>query len=126
MSVMETVLKRRAAVERWKSNNREYYLQQKRDLSARPEYRARMRARYAAHQAELREAGILPRKLGRPRLYEGQEAIDMKRQRAREAAARYRLKLFSLVEENDESTIETASEESDRSINSTWNFTQGA
>ena len=117
MSAMETVLKKRAAVERWKSNNREYYLQQKRDLSSRPEYRARMRARYAAHQVELREAGILPRKLGRPRLYEGQEAIDMKRQRSREAAARYRSKLFSLVEEKDESTIETASEESDRSSN---------
>ena len=117
MSVMEALLKKRAAVERWKSNNREYYLQQKRDLSSRPEYRARMRARYAAHQVELREAGILPRKLGRPRLYEGQEAIDIKRQRAREAAARYRSKLFSLAEEKDESTIETASEESDRSSN---------
>ena len=115
----ETVLKRRAAVERWKANNRDYYLQQKRELSARPEYRARMRAKYAEQQQELKDAGILPGKMGRPRLYEGQEAIDMKRQRAREAAARYRLKLFSLVEENDESTIETASEESDRSSHST-------
>ena len=96
-------MKRRAAVERWKANNREYYLRQKRDLAARPEYRAHMRARYASQQAELREAGILPRKLGRPRLYEGQEAIEMKRQRAREAAARYRLKLFSQLQENNES-----------------------
>ena len=96
--VSEKVLKRRAAVERWKSNNRDYYLQQKRELSARPEYRAHMRARYHHQQAELREAGILPHKLGRPRLYEGQEAIEMKRQRAREAAARYRTRqLFSHV-----------------------------
>ncbi len=104
MSMSEKILKRRAAVERWKANNRDYYLQQKRDLAARPEYRAHMRARYASQQAELREAGILPRKLGRPRLYEGQEAIEMKRQRAREAAARYRARqLLSQVEENDES-----------------------
>ena len=96
-------MKRRAAVERWKANNRDYYLQQKRDLAARPEYRAHMRARYASQQAELREAGILPRKLGRPRLYEGQEAIEIKRQRAREAAERYRLKRFSQLQENDES-----------------------
>jgi hypothetical protein len=100
----ETVLKRRAAVERWKANNREYYLQQKRDLSARPSYRARMRARYHKQQAELREAGILPRKLGRPRLYDGEEALEMKRQRAREASARYRTRqLLSQVEETDES-----------------------
>ena len=117
--VSEKVLKRRAAVERWKANNREYYLQQKRDLSARPEHRAKMRARYASQQAELREAGILPLKLGRPLLYEGQEAIDMKRQRAREAAARYRTRqLFSQVEENDESKNTTECENSDRSSDS--------
>ncbi len=93
--VSEKILRRRAAVERWKVNNREYYLQQKRELSARPEYRARMRARYHEQQAELREAGILPRKLGRPRLYEGEEVLEMKRQSSREAAARYRLKKIS-------------------------------
>ncbi len=102
--VSEKILKRRAAMERWKEKNREYYLQQKRDLSARPEYRAKMRARYASQQAELREAGILPRRLGRPRLYEGEEAIEMKRHRPREAAARYRARrLFSHVEERYES-----------------------
>ena len=67
-SVSEAALKRRAAVERWKVNNREYYLKQKRELSGRPEYRAKMRARYAAERAELKEAGILPRKMGRPLL----------------------------------------------------------
>ena len=102
--VSDKVLKRRAAVEKWKGNNREYYLQQKRELSARPEYRAKIRARYHERQAELREAGILPRKLGRPRLYDGEEALEHKRQRAREASARYRTRqLLSHVEETDES-----------------------
>ena len=109
-SVSDKTLKRRAAVERWKSNNREYYLQQKRELSARPEYRAKMRARYATERAEHKAAGILPRKMGRPRLYEGQEAIDMQRQRAREASARYKArKILSQVYQKDESTTCTDS-----------------
>ena len=84
MQLSQTVLKRRAAVERWKSNNREYYFKQKRELSARPEYAklkelsAKMRAKYTAQQAELKEAGIVPRKMGRPRLYDGKEAIEMR------------------------------------------------
>ena len=102
-TISDKILKRRAAVERWKAKNRDYYLDQKRRCSARPEYRAKMRARYHCQQAELREAGILPRKLGRPRLYDGEEAKVMKRERAREASARYRLKRLSQVEEKDES-----------------------
>ena len=104
MSVSERILKRWAAVERWKANNRDYYLQQKRELSARPEYRAHMRARYHTKRAELIAAGIAPRKLGRPRLYDGEEALEQKRQRAREASVRYRTRqLLSHVEETDES-----------------------
>ena len=76
-SVSQKILKRRAAVEAWKVKNRDYYLQQKRDLSSRPEYRAKMRAKYAEQQRELKGAGIVPRKMGRPLLYQGQEAIDM-------------------------------------------------
>ena len=95
--VSEKVLKRRAAVERCKTSHREYYLQQKRELSARPEYRAHIRAKYHRKQGELREAGILPRKLGRPRLYEGEEAIERNRQRAREAVARYRDKIRQAI-----------------------------
>ena len=103
-------MKRRGACERWKANNREYYLQQLRDLAARPEYRARVRAKYHEKQAELRELGILPRKLGRPRMYEGEEATEMKRQRAREASARYKArKKFSQVQENYERESETGS-----------------
>ena len=98
-------------MERWKEDNREYCLQQKRELSARPEYRARMRAKYAEQQQELKDAGILPRKMGRPRLYEGQEAIDMRRQRSREATARYVLKKKSQMQEKDESTTNSSSSE---------------
>ena len=36
----------RDAVERWKENNRDYYLMQKRMLASRPEYLAIRRARY--------------------------------------------------------------------------------
>ena len=106
-----TVLKRRRAVERWKATHREFYLAQKRQLASQPEYLAHRRAVYAAQQAELREAGILPRRKGRPRLYEGAEALERRRERARVNSGRYRAKiystdesLFSPVEKNDESS----------------------
>ena len=38
--------KHRESVERWKENNREYYLMQKRRLAARPEYLAKRREMY--------------------------------------------------------------------------------
>ena len=113
-----TVLKRRRAVERWKASHREYYLAQKRQLASRPEYLAHRRAIYADQQAELREAGIIPRPKGRPRLYEGSEALERRRERARRNSARYRAKfhltdesLFSPVPKNDES-VEATSEDS--------------
>ena len=113
-----TVLKRRRAVERWKATHREYYLAQKRQLASRPEYLARRRAMYAAQQAELRSAGILPRPKGRPRLYEGADALERRRERARINSARYREKLrltdeglFSPVHKKDES-VEATSEDS--------------
>jgi hypothetical protein len=112
-----TVLKRRRAVERWKATHRDYHLAQKRQLASRPEYLAHRRAVYAAQQAELREAGILPRRKGRPRLYEGADALERRKERARINSARYRAKfcstdesLFSLVLKNDES-IEATSED---------------
>ena len=113
-SVSEKLLKSRAAVRRWKAKNREYYLQQKREASATPEYRARMRKRYAQKQQELKDAGILPRKMGRPRLYSPEEWINVERERAREASARYRARRkFSLLYQNNESTKSTdPSEES--------------
>ena len=117
ISVSEQILKRRAAVERWKANNRERYLQQKRELSARPEYREKMRAKYHAEREELKEAGILPRKMGRPRLYPPEEWRNVERERARLASARYRAKKkLSRVYQNDEHTTSPdPSEKSDRS-----------
>ena len=116
--VSEQVLKRRVAVERWKANNRERYLQQKRDLSSRPSYRAKMRAKYHAERQELKNAGILPRKVGRPRLYPPEEWREVERERGRLASARYRIrKKLSLLSKNNESTTTSppSSSESDRS-----------
>ena len=121
--LVDTVLardRRRVACEKWKRNNREYYLEQKRLLASRPEYKEHRRQMYKDRTDELKLLGILPRKRGRPTMYVGPEALEMKRQRAREAAARYRLKQqISLVQEKDESTesIARSSEESDRSSN---------
>ena len=131
MQVSPSVMNRRAAVERWKNNHREYYLAQKRSLARRPEYRAVCRARYKAKREALTEAGMLPRKLGRPVLYEGQDAIDRKRERAREASLRYRRRqtlrqFLSLLLLNHESTQgESACEDSDRSSDSEWDATEG-
>ena len=55
---------------------------------------------------------ILPRKRGRPMMYVGPEAIEIKRQRAREAARRYRQKIISPVSKNNESS-KSSSQESD-------------
>ena len=41
----------RLAVERWKIRNYDYYLQQKRELAARPEYLAHRRRMYALRKA---------------------------------------------------------------------------
>ena len=81
---------------------------------------------YRERVEELKLLGILPRKRGRPLMYAGPEALDMKRQRAREAAARYRLKLISQPSKNDESTTTSASssEESDRRSDSSGHTAQ--
>ena len=88
------VVKRRAAVEKWKAANRQVYLLQKRQLSARPEYKARRREMYRLHVQELKDLGILPRRKGRPRLYEegSREALEARREKGRRASARYREK----------------------------------
>ena len=111
---------RKSSLERWKIANREYYLAQKRRLAGRPEFLAHRREKYRAHVEELTLLGILPRKRGRPTLYEAEEATEMKRQRAREASARYRARLLSLRTEKDEyeSESETSSESSTGSSNS--------
>ena len=110
------VVKRRAAVERWKTENRDRYLEQKRQLSARPEYKARRRELYRQHVQELTDLGILPRARGRPRLYEegSQEALEARREKGRRASARYRDKnKTSLASKKDEYKSESGSEVSD-------------
>ncbi len=111
--VSETVLRRRAAVERWKSRNREYYLQQKRELSARPSYKAHRRELYRAKRLQLIAEGLAPRQLGRPRFYLPEEALEMRRKRAREASLRYRMKTKSQqIETYECESSETSSEDS--------------
>jgi len=117
---MDRILKKRAAVNRWKAANYDRYLLQKRTLAARPEYKAHRREMYREKTEELKLLGILPRKRGRPRMYEGSEAIEMKRRRAREAMARYRLRIISQLTEKDhyDSTSSPECESSDRSSDS--------
>ena len=116
---------KKTSLEKWKEAHREYYLAQKRRLAARPEYKALRRERYRANVNELTLLGILPRKRGRPALYEGTEATEMKRQRAREASARYRAKTISLRTKKDEYESETASESCNRSSSSDGSSTDG-
>ena len=111
--VSKSYMGRRAACEKWEIIHRDYYLEQKRRLATRPEYKAHRREMYKQRTDELKLLGVLPRKRGRPMLYVGQEALEMKRQRAREAAARYRQKQISHLQKKDESTTRrTASEDS--------------
>ena len=110
--VSKSVMRRRTACEKWKMAHREYYLDQKRRLATRPEYRAHRRDMYKEKTDQLKLLGILPRKRGRPLMYVGPEALEMKRERAREAAARYRLKIISQLQEKDESST-SSSEKSD-------------
>ena len=125
---MDRILKKRAAVNRWKAANYDRYLLQKRTLAARPEYKAHRREMYREKTEELKLLGILPRKRGRPQMYEGQEAVEMKRRRAREAMARYRLRKISQLKEKDnyDSTSSPECESSDRSSDSSGYSAQGA
>ena len=115
---MDRILKKRAAVNRWKEANYDRYLLQKRTLAARPEYKAHRREMYKERTDELKSLGILPRKRGRPMMYEpgSIEAVQVKRQRAREAMARYRLRIISQLREKDnyDPTTSPERESSDR------------
>jgi hypothetical protein len=107
------ILQRRSACERWKQRNREYYLEQKRRLAARPEYKAHRREMYKQKVDELKQLGLLPRKRGRPTMYDPKEALEIKRDKAREYAMRSRrAKQISQLLEND-NTSKSSSEESD-------------
>ena len=67
-------------MESWKERNRERYVAKKKEAEARPEYLARRRMRY-------KPTGN-PR--GRPRLLEGEEAMERKRALARARSKLYR------------------------------------
>ena len=117
---MVSVMQKRNAGERWKQRNRQYYLEQKRRLAARPEYKAQRREMYKQKVDELKELGILPRKRGRPTMYSHEEKLEIKRDRARQYARRSRAtKHISLLIEND-NTSESSSEISDRLSYCSW------
>ena len=106
--------KRRLACELWKAKNRDYYLQQKRDLASRPEYKAHRREMYRQKLEELKLLGILPRKRGRPTMYDHGEALEMKRERARQYAVRSRAtRKISLLIENVNNESTSSSQEPD-------------
>ena len=106
------IVQRLSACERWKQKKRDYYLEQKRRLAARPEYKAHRREMYKQKVLEFTLLGILPRKRGRPPLYDHTEALEVKRDKAREYAMRSRAaKQNSHLSEND-NTIESSSEDS--------------
>ena len=104
------VLERRAAVEAWKTRNRDYYLAQKRELASRPEYLAHRRDIYQQRKNELSLLGILPKKLGRPILYTPEVRLERRREKNRRASARYRNNLFSLGINKDDTTNSTECE----------------
>ena len=107
------IMQRRVAFERCKQHNKDYYLEQKRRLSARPAYNAHRREMYKQKVDELKLLGILPRKRGRPIMYDHGEALEIKRDRARVYAMRSRAaKTISQLIQND-NTSQTPSDISD-------------
>ena len=88
-------------------------MEQKRRLAARPEYKAHRRDMYKQKVDELKLLGILPRKRGRPPLYNHTEALEVKRDKAKKHAMRSRAAAkISHLPEND-NTSENLSEISD-------------
>ena len=93
MEAEERRKRQRAASERWKQANYEYYLQQKRSLSTRPSYRAHRRQKYREKQITLRATeGYVPPVRGRPRIYSPGQARRRKRETARTWASTRRAK----------------------------------
>ena len=115
MEVEERYKRQRAASERWKKANYEYYLNQKRALSARPSYRAHRRQKYKEKQIILKASeGYVPPLRGRPRIYSPREALQRKRESARSWASTRRATYKISRKENyqQDVTDPTASEES--------------
>ena len=116
MEAEERYKRQRAASERWKKANYEYYLNQKRALSARPSYKAHRRQKYMEKQIILKASeGYVPPLRGRPRIYSPRQALQRKRESARSWVSTRRAKEKISVKENyqqDVNTNSTASEES--------------
>ena len=83
--------KRRTACERWKRKHYEYYLAQKRFLSARPEYKAHRREMYKIKKEMMMidEDYVAPIR-GRPRIYDSDQRLLRKRECAKNWATRSR------------------------------------
>ena len=54
----ERKLRKRQSQERWKDKNRDYYLEQKRRLASRPEYREKLAHRYLEQKIQHRRKTI--------------------------------------------------------------------
>ena len=93
MEAEERRKRQRAASERWKRANYEYYLNQKRSLSTRPSYKAHRRQKYKEKQITLGAVeGYVPPVRGRPRIYSPRQARQRKRETARSWASTRRAK----------------------------------
>ena len=117
MEAEERRKRQRAASERWKQANYEYYLQQKRTLSTRPSYRAHRRHKYREKQITLRAVeGYVPPARGRPRIYSPCQARQRRRDTARSwASTRRANEKISGKENYQQHVTTTTSEESHRS-----------
>ena len=108
MEAEERRKRQRAASERWKQANYEYYLQQKRSLSTRPSYRAHRRQKYREKQITLRASeGYVPPVRGRPRIYSPGQARQRKRETARTWASTRRAKEKISGKENYQQDVNT-------------------
>ena len=113
MEAEERHKRQRAASERWKQANYEYYLNQKRSLSTRPSYRAHRRQKYREKQITLRAVeGYVPPVRGRPRIYSSSQARQRKRETARTWATTRRTKEKISGKENYLRDVNTPSSES--------------
>ena len=117
MALSLQITKRRMACERWKIKHYEYYLDQKRMLSSRPEYKAHRRAMYKSRREVMRKSEdyVAPVR-GRPRLYKDEEERLMrKRECARNWAMRSRARKIFYTNGNDQHESEENSTTSENS-----------
>ena len=97
------ITKRRMACECWKRKNYEYYLEQKRMLSARPEYKAHRRELYKIkREIMMADEDYIPATRGRPRLYDADEKLLRKRECAKNWAMRSRARNIIYTKENNQ------------------------